>query len=111
MHVWIGRYDAWRGHVCQMSPTHMNCHRFIGSFLAVAALLGQGCGPSPSSKSAAPLVPAVSVALPIPRKVNEWDEFTGRLASPDLYVGYREQPVSPTGVSGYLRRVLARAGG
>lgn len=37
----------------------------------------------PAAKSAPPVTPAVSVATPIPRKVNEWDEYTGRLASPE----------------------------
>lgn len=104
MHVWIGRYDARRGQVCGLPLLDMNCYRFIGSFLAVAAVVaGTGCGPSPSSKSAAPLVPAVSVALPIPRKVNEWDEFTGRLASPET-VEVRAR------VSGYIDKIHFKEG-
>ena len=51
--------------------------------IAFAALsLIVGCGKS-SPKSAPPILPSVSVAQPIPTKVNEWDEYTGRLASPE----------------------------
>ncbi len=70
-----------------------------------AALLGlwlTGCGKS-ASKVAPPVIPPVSVAHPIPRKVNEWDEFTGRLASPET-VEVRAR------VSGYIEKVHFKEG-
>lgn len=72
----------------------------------LAALLGLtliGCG-KPPSKSAAPITPSVSVAHPISRKVNEWDEFTGRLVSPET-VEVRAR------VSGYIDKVHFKEGG
>ena len=61
-----------------------------------------GCGKS-GSKTAPPVIPPVSVAHPIPRKVNEWDEFTGRLASPET-VEVRAR------VPGYLEKVHFKEG-
>jgi membrane fusion protein, multidrug efflux system len=49
-------------------------------------------------KAPAPVTPTVSVAQPIPRKVNEMDEFTGRLSSPEM-VEVRAR------VSGYIDKV------
>lgn len=61
-----------------------------------------GCG-KPVSKSAAPIVPTVSVAQPVPRTINEWDEFTGRLSSPET-VEVRAR------VSGYIDKVHFKEG-
>jgi RND family efflux transporter MFP subunit len=70
--------------------------------LAFASLLG-GCRKS-DSKAAAPPAPSVSVAQPIPKKVNEWDEFTGRLTSPQT-VEVRAR------VSGFIEKVHFKEGG
>src|SRR3954468_5278545 len=70
-------------------------------FLLGLALLS-GCGKT-SPRSAPPVTPAVSVALPIPRKVNEWDEFTGRLVSPET-VEVRAR------VSGYIDKIHFKEG-
>jgi RND family efflux transporter MFP subunit len=64
--------------------------------------LAAGCAKS-GSKSAPPITPAVSIAQPIPRKVNEWDEFTGRLASPET-VEVRAR------VSGYINKIHFKEG-
>lgn len=61
-----------------------------------------GCSRS-ASKTVAPVVPPVSVAHPIQRKVNEWDEFTGRLGSPET-VEIRAR------VSGYVEKVHFKEG-
>ncbi|HEY0549327.1 MAG TPA: efflux RND transporter periplasmic adaptor subunit [Verrucomicrobiae bacterium] len=61
-----------------------------------------GCGKA-GSKSTPPITPTVSVAQPIPRKVNEWDEFTGRLASPET-VEVRAR------VSGYIDKIHFKEG-
>lgn len=57
----------------------MKMHHIAGVGIAIALA---GCG-KPQTRPAATSVPTVSVAYPIPEKVNEWDEFTGRLASPE----------------------------
>jgi len=61
-----------------------------------------GCGRQ-GPKSAAPIIPIVSVAQPIPRNVTEWDEFTGRLSSPET-VEVRAR------VSGYIETVHFKEG-
>jgi len=61
-----------------------------------------GCSKS-ASKIAPLVVPPVSVAHPIPRKVSEWDEFTGRLSSPET-VEVRAR------VSGYVEKVHFKEG-
>ncbi len=71
--------------------------------IALAALTAlAGCG-QPASK-APPIVPTVSVAQPIPRRVHEWDEYTGRLASPET-VEVRAR------VSGYIDQIHFKEGG
>ena len=50
------------------------------------------------------MVPSVSVASPIARKVAEWDEFAGRLASPET-VEVRAR------VSGHIDRIHFKEGG
>ncbi|MCC6232733.1 MAG: efflux RND transporter periplasmic adaptor subunit [Verrucomicrobiales bacterium] len=56
----------------------------ITCLVAVTAALLAGCRPStPAPASASGPAPVVTVAHPIPRSVDEWDEFSGRLASPE----------------------------
>jgi RND family efflux transporter MFP subunit len=71
--------------------------------VAVASLFAAGCRPAASSKQAPPAAPTVSVAHPIARQINEWDEFTGRLASPET-VEVRAR------VSGYIDKVHFKEG-
>src|SRR5882672_12881221 len=80
----------------------MNRYASLVLFALGFALLA-GCG-KPGSKSAPPITPTVSIAQPIPRKVNEWDEFTGRLASPET-VEVRAR------VSGYIDKIHFKEGG
>jgi RND family efflux transporter MFP subunit len=72
----------------------------IGSLILIAALL-TGCQPE-----AAPSAPApqVNVAKVIERKVNDWDEFTGRIQAIDSV------EIRPR-VSGYIERVAFKEGG
>lgn len=78
-------------------------NRFKSFAMAVTALaLLAGCGKA-GLKSAPPITPTVSVAQPIPRKVNEWDDFTGRLASPEA-VEVRAR------VSGYIDKIHFKEG-
>lgn len=80
----------------------MKIYRTVGWFPILAIALA-GCG-KPAAKSGAPVAPVVSVALPIKRNVTEWDEFTGRLASPET-VEIRAR------VSGYIEKVHFKEGG
>jgi RND family efflux transporter MFP subunit len=80
----------------------MKIYRAVGLILIPAAIL-VGCGKQ-AAKNNAPAAPAVSVAQPIKRTVNEWDEFTGRLASPET-VEVRAR------VSGYIAKVQFKEGG
>src|SRR5438046_9971796 len=48
---------------------------------AVALLCAAGC--KPKSGVAPPQPPAVSVVQPVAREVVEWDEYIGRLESPE----------------------------
>jgi RND family efflux transporter MFP subunit len=61
-----------------------------------------GCG-KPAATNNTANAPIVSVAPPIPRMVNEWDEFSGRLASPET-VEVRAR------VSGYINHVHFKEG-
>ena len=72
----------------------------IGSLILIAALL-TGCQPQ-----AAPSAPApqVNVARVIERKVNDWDEFTGRIQAIDSV------EIRPR-VSGYIERIAFTEGG
>jgi len=79
----------------------MNRYKCFGVVVVGLALLA-GCGKA-GSKPAPPITPTVSVAQPIPRKVNEWDEFTGRLASPET-VEARAR------VSGYIAKIHFKEG-
>ena len=70
----------------------------------VAGVAGflSGCG-KPAPPATAGVTPSVSVAQPVARTVNEWDEFTGRLASPET-VEIRAR------VSGYIDKVHFKEG-
>src|SRR5690349_17782838 len=80
---------------------------YMARIAMVAVTIGlaaaTGCGRS-DSKSAPPIRPTVSIAQPIPQKVHEWDEFTGRLASPET-VEVRAR------VSGYIDKIHFKEGG
>ncbi|HKQ40566.1 MAG TPA: efflux RND transporter periplasmic adaptor subunit [Verrucomicrobiae bacterium] len=71
--------------------------------VAVGLAMGSACKRS-DAKSAPPIRPTVSIAQPIPEKVHEWDEFTGRLASPET-VEVRGR------VSGYIDKIHFKEGG
>lgn len=74
---------------------------FVFVVLAVIAL--QGCGEGNSAAPAAAPPPPVSVAAVIEKRVNDWDEFTGRLEAVDTV------DVRPR-VSGYIERVAFHEG-
>ncbi|MBL9170520.1 MAG: efflux RND transporter periplasmic adaptor subunit [Verrucomicrobiales bacterium] len=78
----------------------MKIHHIAGVGLAIALA---GCS-KPAPRPTAPSVPSVSVARPVAETVNEWDEFTGRLASPET-VEIRAR------VPGYIDRVHFKEGG
>jgi RND family efflux transporter MFP subunit len=81
--------------------------KYIARIVTMAGIIGlvtaTGCKRS-DSKSAPPIRPTVSIAQPIPQKVHEWDEFTGRLASPET-VEVRAR------VSGYIDKIHFKEGG
>ena len=77
----------------------MNCQTAISLLLLG---LVAGCG-KPAATAPAPTPPTVSVASPIARVVDEWDEFTGRLVSPET-VEVRAR------VSGYIDKVHFKEG-
>src|SRR2546428_1609614 len=68
---------------------------------AVALLWAAGC--KPKSGVAPPQPPAVSVVQPVAREVVEWDEYIGRLESPES-VEIRAR------VSGYLDKIHFKEG-
>jgi RND family efflux transporter MFP subunit len=79
-----------------------------GSLLCSAlglALLASGCKPASNSAASAPpqTVPEVTIAKPIAKHLQEWDEFTGRLTARDI-VEIRAR------VSGYLTSVEFKEG-
>lgn len=67
----------------------------------VAVLVAGGCKPAPPP--AAPPPPVVATVQPTVREVVEWDEYTGRLESPE-FVEVRAR------VSGYLEKVHFKEG-
>lgn len=69
---------------------------------ALSAALLVACN-KPATTAPAPTPPTVSVASPIARVVDEWDEFTGRLVSPET-VEVRAR------VSGYIDKVHFKEG-
>jgi RND family efflux transporter MFP subunit len=83
----------------------MNHPSALAALFTAAALTGSGCSkPASSNSPAAAPQPSVSVAQPIAQKINEWDEFTGRLASPET-VEIRAR------VSGFIDKVHFKEGG
>lgn len=70
---------------------------------AVLVCVLAGCS-KPPAKPVGASAPTVSVAAPIPWRVSEWDEFTGRLAAPQS-VEVRAR------VSGYIEKVHFKEGG
>lgn len=83
----------------------MNQLRVLAVSVAAIALLATGCSKPTSANPSLPANPAaVSVALPIPQVIHEWDEFTGRLASPET-VEVRAR------VSGFVEKVHFKEGG
>src|SRR5690242_4246145 len=79
----------------------MNYRNGLGLFFISLGVFA-GCGKA-GSKPAPPIIPSVSIAQPIPKKVNEWDEYTGRLASPET-VEVRAR------VSGYIDKIHFKEG-
>jgi RND family efflux transporter MFP subunit len=79
----------------------MKLYRTVGLFILLAGIVA-GCG-KPAAKNNTGSAPTVSVAQPIPRTVHEWDEFSGRLASPET-VEVRAR------VSGYINHVHFKEG-
>ena len=75
-------------------------HLFTLLVLVIASCLA-GCGRRPPQATAAP--PVVSVVQPVAREVVEWDEYTGRLESPES-VEVRAR------VNGYLDKVHFKEG-
>ncbi|MGH8489873.1 MAG: efflux RND transporter periplasmic adaptor subunit, partial [Gammaproteobacteria bacterium] len=73
----------------------------LGIAALLIALVMAGCGEHPPQ--AAPPPPVVSVVQPIAREVIEWDEYIGRLESPET-VEIRAR------VSGYLDKVHFKEG-
>jgi RND family efflux transporter MFP subunit len=69
--------------------------------LSAAALLLVGCGKH--SQQTTPPAPTVSVVQPVEREVVEWDEFIGRLESPET-VEIKAR------VSGYLAKIHFKEG-
>jgi RND family efflux transporter MFP subunit len=81
----------------------MKMHHPAAVLAALFAAALSGCG-RPAPAPAKPSAPTVSVANPVPRSVNEWDEFAGRLVSPET-VEIRAR------VSGYIDKVHFKEGG
>src|SRR5690349_23445216 len=71
--------------------------------IGMVTLVAIGCRRNTSSANTAAPRPQVAVAQPIAQKVNEWNEFTGRLASPET-VEIRAR------VSGYIEKVHFKEG-
>jgi RND family efflux transporter MFP subunit len=72
--------------------------------IGMVTLVAIGCRRNTTSANAGAPKPQVTVAQPIAQKVNEWDEFTGRLVSPGT-VEIRAR------VSGYIDKVHFKEGG
>jgi RND family efflux transporter MFP subunit len=90
----------------RLSPTRRRSPDILASGLAAVALLLGGCRQSPDGN--APTKPAaaavsVTVAHPVARQVEDWNEFIGRLAAPET-VEIRSR------VSGYLAKVHFQEG-
>ncbi len=76
-----------------------------GRFPLLAAMMAMfpACSKSTSGPPAAPPPAKVTVATPLVKKVIEWDEFTGRLESPQM-VSLRAR------VGGYLEKIHFKEG-
>jgi len=83
--------------------TGMLLRLFFPAVCLASLALITGCKPAATKATFAPPPPAVTVAKPIVKKVIDWDEFTGRLASPES-VDIRAR------VSGYLEEVHFKEG-
>lgn len=81
----------------------MNPLRTLVALLTTLAFLATGCGKPNAVSPITPATPAVSVAHPIPQLIHEWDEFTGRLSSPET-VEVRAR------VSGFIEKVHFKEG-
>jgi len=79
----------------------MRSRNLIFVALSTATLLLAGCGKDSQQKTPPP--PAVSVLQPVEREVVEWDEYIGRLESPET-VEIKAR------VSGYLDKVHFKEG-
>src|SRR5213596_513681 len=79
---------------------HLNARRFAMAVLSIDLIL-TGCGKHAAETAPAP--PVVSVVQPIAREVIEWDEYIGRLESPET-VEIKAR------VSGYLDKVHFKEG-
>src|SRR6266702_6877249 len=75
--------------------------RLIATAVLSMSLIVTGCGKH--SSGTAPAAPVVSVVQPVAREVIEWDEYIGRLESPES-VELRAR------VSGYLDKVHFKEG-
>ena len=54
-------------------------HRIVGLFALIMLSHGlSGCDNKPAAGAATPPPPAVTVAMPLRKKITEWDEYTGR---------------------------------
>src|SRR5437762_9320912 len=82
-----------------MNQQSAGCLRKVAALTMV--LLVAGCGRR--SSQAAPPPPVVSVVQPVSREIVEWDEYIGRLESPET-VELRAR------VSGYLDKVHFQEG-
>lgn len=79
----------------------MKTNSLLGIVSLLLGLLLAGCGKN--AAPTAPPPPVVSVIQPVAREVIEWDEYTGRLESPET-VEIRAR------VSGYLDKVHFKEG-
>ena len=71
-----------------------------GAGLILASCKPPGAAPAPTMAAAA----TVTVAIPVQKRIMEWDEFVGRLSSPKT-VQLRAR------VSGYLEKIHFKEGG
>jgi membrane fusion protein, multidrug efflux system len=74
----------------------------LATFVVLAAFTSAACSPS-EAQTAPPPPPEVDAAQVVSRAARQWDEFTGRIASPDA-VEVRAR------VSGYIDRIAFKDG-
>jgi membrane fusion protein, multidrug efflux system len=103
--VTLSLRSFWAGHCAQMSQNDSKSSAsfrwFAGTAGLLLALATSGCERKKPQASIAP--PAVSVMQPVQREIVEWDEYIGRLESPET-VEVRAR------VSGYLAKVHFKEG-